>query len=237
VPAKASQEKVFGLTPELEATIEAAIDELDRSVTEAKLQDDPLRLPLAALASFLRAQRQLYVDATVMLAAQIEAVQQPISAADIARLNAAAARHAARQIPRALDRLVIQRFSWMVLVAVGIAITGGIGLYELSWRNGHAERVSEVQHTVDALANAAISHGGSGAAEQWLALMQNNDIIRSPRSCFTQEGRAACSIVLWTETPPSPPAMATQQSPPDATDHAKATTERAGRLADRPTRQ
>jgi hypothetical protein len=214
--------------PELEATIEAAIAELDRSVTEAKLHDDPLRLPLTALASFLRAQRRLYLDATVTLAAQIEAVQQPIRAADIARLNAAAARHAAGEMPRAVDRLVIQRFSWMALVGVGIAVAGGIGLYALGWSNGHGERVSEVQHVVEGLAAAAISHGGTGAAEQWLTLMRDNDITRSPRTCFTQESRAACSIALWMETPPLPPAMAIQQPRSHATGQAQTTTAHAG---------
>jgi hypothetical protein len=37
--------QVGDLPPELEATIEATIDEFDRSVTEAKLHDDPFDCP------------------------------------------------------------------------------------------------------------------------------------------------------------------------------------------------
>jgi hypothetical protein len=48
--------------PELDQTIDAALAELDQSITEAKLHNDPLRLPLMALASFLRAQRQLHTN-------------------------------------------------------------------------------------------------------------------------------------------------------------------------------
>jgi hypothetical protein len=46
--------------PELDLTIDAALSELDQSETEAKLHNDPLRLPWMALASFLRAQKQLH---------------------------------------------------------------------------------------------------------------------------------------------------------------------------------
>lgn len=215
--------------PELEATIEAAIDELDRSASEAKLHEDPLRLPLAALASFLRAQRRLYLNATVTLAAQIASVQQPISAAEISRLNAAAARHAAGELPRAVDRLVIQRFVWMAAIMVGIGVAAGISLYELGRRVGHGEQAIETGHTVDALATAASSHGGTAAAEQWLSLMRDNDITRSPRTCFKQENRAACAIVLWMETPP-PPAGGQE---PDATGSARKTTTPAGRSTER----
>jgi hypothetical protein len=48
--------------PELDQTIDAALAELDQSITEAKLHNDPLRLPLMALASFLRMQRQLHAS-------------------------------------------------------------------------------------------------------------------------------------------------------------------------------
>ena len=44
-------------------------------------------------------------------------------------------------------------------------------------------------------------------AEQWLVLMQNNDLLASNKTCGPEDGRTACSIVLWTDPLP-PPSLA-----------------------------
>jgi hypothetical protein len=67
----------------VEADIELALSELDRSVLEARIHDDPLRLPLSALASFLRAQRGLYADSVVSMQRSIEAARQPVRDEDM----------------------------------------------------------------------------------------------------------------------------------------------------------
>jgi hypothetical protein len=73
------------IAPDVEADIETALTELDRSVLEARIHDDPLRLPLSALASFLRAQRGLYVDSVVTMQRSIEAARQPVRDDDLRR--------------------------------------------------------------------------------------------------------------------------------------------------------
>jgi hypothetical protein len=64
---------------ELEATIEAALSELEMSVAETKYHSDPLRFPLLALAAFLRAIRVLYADSIMSMRQQIEAAKQPVN--------------------------------------------------------------------------------------------------------------------------------------------------------------
>src|SRR4051812_227821 len=63
---------------ELDVSIDAALVPLDRAATEAALHDDPLQLPFAALASFLRAQKALYVDGAASLAQHLEQARQPV---------------------------------------------------------------------------------------------------------------------------------------------------------------
>jgi hypothetical protein len=68
---------VAGMT-DLDASIDAALVHLDRAATEAALHDDPLQMPFTALASFLRAQRQLYADGAASLAQHLEQARQPV---------------------------------------------------------------------------------------------------------------------------------------------------------------
>lgn len=46
-------------------------------------------------------------------------------------------------------------------------------------------------------------------ADQWLMLMENNEIARAPRGCAQQGGRQACSFVFW-DAPAPPPGVPTQ---------------------------
>ena len=107
----------LALAPELDGTIQEAIAELDRSIMEAKLTDDPLRLPLSALASFLRAQQRLYVDATLTVGQQIEAAKRPIAEEDIRRITQAAASGASQHA-----MYLARAANWRTMVIAGLAV-------------------------------------------------------------------------------------------------------------------
>jgi hypothetical protein len=104
----------------LEATIDAAVTDLDRSIMEAKLNEDPLRFALQAQASFLRAIQRLYAEATITIGDQIAAAKQPPVVVNMAELSRAAADRVVYELPGAVDRLVLQRSRrLMLMVAAG----------------------------------------------------------------------------------------------------------------------
>jgi hypothetical protein len=55
------------LAPELEAMIAEALESFDRAAIEARINDDPLRFIMLALAGFLKSQRRLYLDGALTL--------------------------------------------------------------------------------------------------------------------------------------------------------------------------
>lgn len=114
------------VAPEFEVAIEAAVAELDRSVMEAGLNDDPLRHPLAALALFLRAQRQLYVDDKAAREQQIAASRRPIGDEDMRRLTRAAANGAERRAAE-LARAANWRTQLLGGIAALVLIGGAFG--------------------------------------------------------------------------------------------------------------
>jgi hypothetical protein len=185
----------LALPPGLDGTIQEAIAELEQSIMEAKLNDDPLRLPLSALASFLRAQQRLYVDATLTVGQQIEAAKQPISEEDIRRLTQAATNGAQRstmELARAANwrTLLIAVLVWAGSLTIAVGST---------WYIAQSSMMTAV---------AGIERRLTGPeAEQWLVLMQNNDLLASNKTCGPEDGRTACSIVLWT-APLPPPSLA-----------------------------
>jgi hypothetical protein len=112
----------LGSASDLEATIDAAVADLDRSIMEAKLNEDPLRFALQAQSSFLRAIQRLYADATLTIGGQIAAAKQPPVVIDMARLSRAAADRAVYELPGAVDRLVLRRSRHLMLMAAAGAV-------------------------------------------------------------------------------------------------------------------
>jgi hypothetical protein len=106
-----------GSAPGLEATIDAAVADLDRSIMEAKLNEDPLRFALQAQSSFLRAVQRLYADAALTIGEQITAAKQPPVVIDVVKLSRAAADRVVYELPGAVDRLVLQRSRRLMLTA------------------------------------------------------------------------------------------------------------------------
>lgn len=184
------------LESELGEVIATARTEMARLVQLGELQSDPLRYPIQALSVHLDALHRLFTASTLTLGRQIETARTPISDEDMRRLTASAA----SELPRAVERLVLQRFRMMVVAVAGILVltlvVGAGGGYWLGYRH-------EAERTLAAQAGLPVVLTGEGAA-QWLNLMRLNDITRSSKTCSPQNGREACSIALWTQPPASP---------------------------------
>jgi hypothetical protein len=81
---------------------------------------------------------------------------------------------------------------------IGAAIAGGVGTAGYWWGYRAAEG-----RLIDVPAAMGVALTGWDAAV-WLRLMRDNDISRVNRSCARQNGREACSFVMWTEPVSSP---------------------------------
>src|SRR5689334_13454411 len=75
------------LAPELTRLVRQAQADLERSVTEAKLHDDPIRFPLAAISTTLEAIHRLFVDGSLALAQAAKASQSEAAASEIRRFT------------------------------------------------------------------------------------------------------------------------------------------------------
>jgi hypothetical protein len=95
---------------------------------------------------------------------------------------------------------MIQFNRWAIAIALllGTAIAGGSGTAGYWWGCRAAEdRLIEVP--------AAVGLALSGRdATAWLDLIRDNDIARVNRTCAQQNGRNACSFVMWAEPMPQP---------------------------------
>jgi hypothetical protein len=115
--------------------IDQALTDLDRSIIEATLKDDPLRLPLTALSSFLKAQRQLHADSTQTLRQQIEAARQPIQDEQLRRAVIAGVSAHAASVIRALRWRTVVAATAIVVAAILLGVaTGAVGA---SWYFQH----------------------------------------------------------------------------------------------------
>jgi hypothetical protein len=131
--------------PELEQTIVSAVAELDRAILEARLNDDPLRLPLSALAAFLKAQQRLYVDGAQTLAAQFREGQKPLSDADLKEIKDSAARQFAVAANRQIVDLIRAQNWKSVLVGAGMLVLAlGAGFGTGYWWHGSQQMVAGV---------------------------------------------------------------------------------------------
>jgi len=166
----------ISLAPELGEAIRAAQAELEQAILEGKLQDDPLRYPLAALSTTLGTLHRLFADGTLTLSAALKAAQQPISEERLARLEQAAVRGADRQAA-ALARAHNLR---TVLIAAGVLVGTALATLGGGYWWGRSAARADI-HQTEAGLQAAFSRGPE-AAKDWLALMIWND----PRKALAQ---------------------------------------------------
>lgn len=125
---------------DVEADIELALSELDRSVLEARIHDDPLRLPLSALASFLRAQRGLYADSVVTMQRSIETARQPVRDDDLRQAVSHGIAIHARDIAKAINTGAALIGITLLLIAFGV---GWAGAY---WLAGGFKQQCQADH-------------------------------------------------------------------------------------------
>ena len=190
------------LAPELGEMIRAAQAQIDRSVLEGKLLEDPIRFPLAALSTTLGALHRLFVDGTLTLSRTLDAARQPIGEERLAALERAAVRGADR---RAVDLARAHNLRTLLIAAgllVGVAVAGIGGGY---WWGRHAAQ-ADIRETEAGL-HAAFSRAPE-AAKDWLALMIWNDPRKALAQCqgpavSVQNSRRVCAVPLWVEPPPS----------------------------------
>jgi hypothetical protein len=180
------------LTPDVEADIELALTELDRSVLEARIHDDPLRLPLSALASFLRAQRGLYADSVVTMQRSIEAARQPVRDEDLRRAGPGHQRPRCQRCPDHGLAQCADRRSHPGRGARG----RGRGGYWFGCRLGMTE-------------TAPLAGMAPAEASAWSQLMHSNSaVVNAIDICKNQvakapDGRRACALPMWLD-PPAP---------------------------------
>jgi hypothetical protein len=196
-----------GEPAEVSAAIRHARGELERAVHEGGLSRDPMRLPLGALAVTLGALEKLFTatvtqfrvtsqDLDHRLAAILGQANQPADPKMMEQLRTAAARGASQEV-LALARA----HNWRTTLLAGAVLAGsvliaGAACYWWGYRAAEARLVD-----VPAALGAALS---GRDATVWLDLMRNNDIERVNRSCASQNGRRACSFLMWTEQMPPP---------------------------------
>jgi hypothetical protein len=190
-----ASENRITLAPEVGDVITEARSEMERLMQMGELQNDPLRHPIAALSVHLDALHKLFVDGTLTLASQIEAAKRPVSEEDIRRLTQAAASGASQHamyLARAANWRTLL-IALLAVVAFGLLCVGGTWLFA---RSSLTAAVAGIERQLT-----------GPEAEQWLVLMQNNDLLASNKTCGSEDGRTACSIVLWTGPLP-PPSLA-----------------------------
>jgi hypothetical protein len=198
---------------ELDVSIDAALVHLDRAATEAALHDDPLQLPFAALASFLRAQKALYVDGAASLAQHLEQARQPIRDEELQKAVVRGIRAHAVAIVQAINW---RTAAYLVMTALCI---GGLGFGTGVWWQSDrlAAEVETAYNTVVAV------HDGFGSglkaidASVWLDLIRLNGNIREAiRQCqpMKEPAGTACAVPMWLMLPPPKTEPAYQPSDP-----------------------
>jgi hypothetical protein len=192
---------------EVSAAIRHARAELERAVREGGLSQDPMRLPLGALAVTLGALEKLFATTVAQfrvtsegldhrLAATLGQASQPADPKVMEQLRVAAARGASQEV-----LALVRAHNWRTTLLAGAVLAGsgliaGAGAYWWGYRAAE-NRLIEIPAAI----GAALT-GRDAAA--WLDLMRNNDIAQAHRTCAAQNGRNACSFALWTEPMPPP---------------------------------
>jgi hypothetical protein len=186
-PAELSTPTAGENKPFIEAVHEARAD-IAAGIERGGLRRDPLRYPLAALSTVIGLFPG-FLD-------EIERVRAPWTQDE---RRAAVADAVARMDVRLVYRM-IQFNRWAIAIALflGVAMASGVGTASYWWGYRAAEnRLIEIPSVV------GLALTGRDAAV-WRNLMRDNDIARVNRTCAPQNGRNACSFVMWAEPMPPP---------------------------------
>jgi hypothetical protein len=181
--------------------------ELERSVQQANLSKDPLRLPLGALSVTLGALHQLFianVEQSRSMAEDLnrratEIARHPIDPKVLETLTTAAVTGADRKAAALMHQ---HRRNTTLATALSIVIPATLALMAgYVW--GHTSAARSI-HETEAGLDAAFSSGPDSAVA-WMSLMQLNDAQKVIAACTGDRlyrdpsGRRACSAPLWLE--------------------------------------
>ena len=174
----------------IEAIRQARAD-IASGIDRGGLGHDPLRYPLAALSTVVG-----------LFPGFLDEVQRARAPWTQDERRAAVADAVARMDARLAQRMIqFNRWAIVIALVLGGTIAGGVGAAGYWWGYHAAE-----SQLVDVPAAVGAALTGRDAAV-WLDLMRENDIARVNRTCAAQNGRKACSFVMWVE--PVSPSQAT----------------------------
>jgi hypothetical protein len=188
---RSSAEQLAPATEEDRSFIEAireARADIANGIDRGGLRHDPLRYPLTALSTVVGLFPE-FLD-------EIQRARAPWTQDE---RRAAVADAVTRMDARLLHRMTqFNRWAIAIALLLGVAIAGGVGTAGYWWGYHAAEnRLIEVPAAV------GLALTGRDAAV-WLELIRDNDIARVNRTCAPQNGRNACSFVMWAEPMPPP---------------------------------
>jgi hypothetical protein len=125
------------LAPEVGEAIRMAENKLLKAEQKARAVNDESAEVFAALAAGVGGMYRLTVDATLAMRTAldaVQAVQSPFTADDLAVVSGNVTRRALQSLDAAVNRLVVQRFRWLLISAaaglvIACAASAGVGWY------------------------------------------------------------------------------------------------------------
>lgn len=202
------REEPPSLAPEIAATVNAALADLERCAMEARVVEDRYGHWFDAQAHALRAFHRLFVDGVMTVSAALRDAQRPA-----ALLSPDTEREmidrVAKAVPPAVQRTMVSWHSWIdrkVALGVGAA---GVALLVAGLASGfaagwfwQADRVRGLQDTMSGLQASAFRDGPSGA-QAWLFIESYNRIGDVMKCRVTVvSGRRRCDTSLWIDPEP-----------------------------------
>jgi hypothetical protein len=168
--------------------IRAARAEIATGIDRGGLRHDPLRYPLAALSTVVG-----------LLPGFLDEIQRARSPWTQDERREAVTDAVARMDARLVHRMIqFNRWAIAIALSLGATIAAGVGAAGYCWGYRAAENR---QIEVPAALGAALT---ARDARVWLGLIRDNDIARVNRTCAPQNGREACSFMMWAEPMPPP---------------------------------
>lgn len=199
----------------LRQQVQEAQQRLAHTVAVGTLRNDPLADVVGAVSQSLGVQCELHLSSMreyraaaaeleQQLRGAVEEARQPLNPAALARLEEAAVTGADRraaELARAHNRRTLLLGGLAVVGSLAAAAGGGA-----FWGAAAAnERVHETERRL-----AMAFQDGPDAAAAWVALMEQNDVLKALGTCkgaraFTdQSGRKACSLPVFLEPAAQP---------------------------------
>jgi hypothetical protein len=180
--------------------------ELARAIQLAGLESDPIGHAFRGLSTVIG----LFPE----FVANIAVTRQPLNEEYVLRKIVAGvseknAEMAVGEVARAVERLVLQRNRWAMIIAAGAVVlslaAGAGGGYWQGHRDGYADGAA-----LGLQANAVIGSMPTAEGLAWEQLIRDNPVIANSlaecrKLAQPQNGRASCDLPIWAGPPQPPP--------------------------------